>query len=207
MLFVAGAVAFERLFAARLSFVRPGLLAAMLVIAAILAPTVIPVLPPEKLVSYMRATHFAPPLTETSHSAALPQLFADQFGWEDMVPSVARAYRDLVPNEQRKVAISCPNYGEAGAIDFFGREYGLLPALSGHQNYYLWGPRGYSGDLMLAIDDPGGEEAEPFQSVEDLGPIDTGQWAIPWEQRNHIYLCRGLKGGLQSLWPRLKEWL
>ena len=30
---------------------------------------------------------------------------------------------------------------QAGAIDFFGAKYGLPAALSGHQNYYLWGPR------------------------------------------------------------------
>ena len=207
MLFAAGGVALEPFFVARLMFVRPVLAAAMVITAATFAPTVIPVLPPEKLVAYMKAIHFEPPRTETSHTAALPQLFADQFGWEEMVQSVARAYHQLSPDEQRKVAIFCQNYGQAGAIDFFGPKYGLPTAISGHQNYYLWGPGAYRGDVVLVIDDPGGEEPEQFRSVEDLGPVDSSRWAMPWEQRNHIYLCRGLKADLQAIWPQLKEWL
>jgi hypothetical protein len=155
----------------------------------------------------MKAIHFEPPRTETSHTAALPQLFADQFGWEEMAESVARAYAMLAPNEQRMVGIFCQNYGEAGAIDFFDRKYGLPPSLSGHQNYFLWGPGDCSGELMLVIDDSDEDEAKQFRSVVDLGPVDSSPWAMPAEQRNHIYLCRELKGSLQDFWPKLKEWL
>jgi len=207
MLFAAGGVATERLIAERWQFVRPAFAAAMILLGAIVAPTVIPALPPEKLVSYMKAIHFEPPRTETSHTAALPQLFADQFGWAEMARSVAQAYARLSPNEQRRVGIFCQNYGQAGAIDFFGSKQGLPPALSGHQNYFLWGPRGYTGELMLVIDDSERDEAEQFESVEDLGPVDSSPWAMPWEQRNHIYLCRDLKTRLPDLWPKLQEWL
>jgi hypothetical protein len=207
MLFAAGGVAVERLCAIRFRWVGPVLTAAMLGLAAVLAPTILPLVPPEKLVAYMRAIHFEPPPTETSHTAALPQLFADQFGWEEMVRTVDRAYRNLSPEEQRRVGIFCQNYGEAGAVDFFGRKYGLPPALSGHQNYYLWGPGDSTGELLLVIDRPGGEEPGQFRSVEDLGPIESSPWAMPWEQRNHLYLCRDLKGTLRDLWPKVKEWL
>jgi hypothetical protein len=187
--------------------VRPLFAAAMLCFAALLAPTVIPILPPKKLLAYMQAIHFQPPRTETSHTDLLPQLFADQFGWEEMTRSVARAFKRLSPNEQRRVAIFCQNYGEAGALDFFGPKYGLPSALSGHQNYFLWGPRGHNGELMLVIDDPGGDEPAQFRSVEDLGSVDSSRWAMPWEGRNHIYLCRDPKVDLRELWPKLKEWL
>ncbi len=207
MLFAAGGVAFERLLAERLRWLRPALAAVMITLAAVLAPTILPLLPPEKLLAYMRAIHFEPPRTETSHTAALPQLFADQFGWEEMVRSVARAFRSLPLDEQKRVAIFCQNYGQAGAIDFFGPKYGLPPALSGHQNYYVWGPRGYTGDLVLVIDTPGGDEPAQFRSVEDLGPVDSSPWAMPWEQRQHILLCRDLNTPLRDAWPMLKEWL
>jgi hypothetical protein len=207
ILFAAGGVALERWLAGSLRFVRPLYAAVMILVAAILAPTVVPILPPEKLVAYMEAIHFTPPKTETSHTAALPQLFADQFGWREMAASVGRAYTKLSPNDQRIVGIFCQNYGQAGAIDFFGNQYGLPPALSGHQNYFLWGPRGYTGDLLLVLDDDDGDEREQFRSVQDLGPVETSRWAMPWEQRQHIYLCRGLKRDLRQVWPTLKEWL
>lgn len=207
MLFAAGGLGAERLFARRFRWLRPTLAALMIGFAGLLAPTLLPLLPPEKLTAYMQAIHFQPPRTETSHTAALPQLFADQFGWEDMVGSVAKAYASLSPEEQKRVGIFCQNYGQAGAIDFFGPRYGLPPALSGHQNYFYWGPGEYTGDLLLVIDSPGGDEPERFRSVQDLGPVASSPWAMPWERRQHIYLCRDLKGDLHSVWPELKNWL
>ena len=108
---------------------------------------------------------------------------------------------------RQRVGIFCQDYGQAGAVDFFGRKQGLPPALSGHQNYFLWGPRGYTGELLFVLDWPDGKEAEQFASVEDLGVVGSSPWAMPSEQRVHLYLCRGLKGDLPQLWPKLKEWL
>jgi len=207
MLFAAGGVGAERLFSVRLQWLKPALLAAMIALVALLAPTVVPILSPEKLVAYMRWIRFEPPRTETSHTAALPQLFADQFGWEEMVRSVARAYANLSADDRKQAAIFCQNYGEAGALDFFGPKLGLPTAISGHQNYFLWGPHGYTGELLLVLDDSADDERQQFESVEDLGQIGSSPWAMPWEQRNHIYLCRHLKGSLRNLWPKLKEWL
>ncbi|MGI8821674.1 MAG: ArnT family glycosyltransferase [Chthoniobacterales bacterium] len=207
MLFAAGSVAVESVFAVRMKWLKPTLAATMIGLAALLAPTVLPIFPPEKLLAYMRAIHFEPPRTETSHTAALPQLFADQFGWEAMVRSVARAYAALPSDDQRRVAIFCQNYGQAGAIDFFGPHYGLPAAISGHQNYYLWGPGEATGELMLVLDSPNGEERERFRSVEDLGIVESSPWAMPWEQRQHIYLCRDSKVPLRELWPTAKNWL
>ncbi|MGI8480619.1 MAG: hypothetical protein ACR2MF_00880, partial [Chthoniobacterales bacterium] len=95
----------------------------------------------------------------------------------------------------------------AGAIDFFGPKYGLPPALCGHQNYYLGGPRDRTGELMLIIDSANGDEPKQFRAVEDLGVVDSSPWAMPWEQRQHLYLCHDLKVSLRELWPKVKEWL
>ena len=81
----------------------------------------------------------------------LPQLFADQFGWEDMAAAVARVYNSLPADIRPRTAIFGQNYGQAGAIDLFGPKYGLPPAISGHQNYFLWGPRGYTGESMIVM--------------------------------------------------------
>lgn len=207
MLFAAGGVAIERVFTVRVTWLKPVLLATMLMAGALFAPVIVPILPPGKLVAYMQAIHFQPPRTETSQTAVLPQIFADQFGWREMVSSVAHVYHHLHPEDEKRAAIFCQNYGEAGAIDFFGPKFGLPPAISGHQNYFLWGPRNWTGEVALVLDTNDGDERELFASVEDLGQIVSSPWAMPFERRRHIYLCRDLKTSVQELWPRMKNWL
>jgi hypothetical protein len=207
MLFAAGGVAAERLRSASLRWLRPALVVAMIAVAALLAPTITPILPPGKTIAYMKAIHFQPPRTERGHTAALPQVLADQVGWEEMVRDVARVYNGLPPEDRAKAAVFGQNYGEAGAIDFFGPQYGLPPALSGHQNYFLWGPRGYTGEVVVVLDDRADDERQQFASVEDMGPVNISEYAMPWERRRHVYVCRGLKMPIEKLWQMVKIWL
>ena len=207
MLFAAGAVAFERIFATRMKWLKPGLLILILATGALFAPLAVPILAPGKLVAYIRAIHLEPPRTETSHTAQLPQVFADQFGWVEMVGSVAHVYHHLRPEDRKRAAIFCQNYGEAGAIDFFGPRFGLPPAISGHQNYFLWGPRDWTGEVVLVLDTNDEDERDQFASVEDLGQIVSSPWAMSFERRAHIYLCRDLKISVHEFWPRVKKWL
>ena len=179
--------------------------AVMIGVAGLLTPLAIPILPPEQLVAYMRTIHLAPPRTETSHTAALPQLFADQFGWEEIVATTAQAWSRLAPAERKDCGIFAQNFGQAGAIDFFGPRYGLPPALSGHQTYYLWGPRGYSGNCLIVLDDSKESLQQKFEHVEYVGTSDN---ANALEHHIPVYICRGAKfGTLAQLWPQLKKWL
>ncbi len=207
MLFAAGSVAVEQVFAARLKWLKPVSLGVILVTGALFAPLALPILPPDELIAYMRAIHLQPPRTETSHTAALPQVFADQFGSEQMVGSVAHVYHHLRPEDRERAAIFCQNYGEAGAIDFFGPKLGLPPAISGHQNYFLWGPRDWTGEVVLVLDTNDEDERELFASVQDLGQIVSSPRAMPFERRMHVFLCRDLKASVQEFWPRVKKWL
>ncbi len=207
MLFAAGGVAVERVFANRLKWFKLGLLVLVLATGVLLAPLVVPILPPAKLVAYMRAIGLQLPRTETSHTAPLPQIFADQFGWQEMVASVGHVYNHLRPEDKKRAAIFCQNYGEAGAIDFFGPKFGLPPAISGHQNYFLWGPRNWTGEVALVLDTRDDDEREQFVSVEDLGQIVSSPWAMPFERRMHVYLCHGLKANVREFWPSVKNWL
>ena len=207
MLFAPGGVAVERVFANRLKWCKPGLLVLIVAVGALLAPLAVPILPPGKLVAYMRTIGLQLPRTETSHTAPLPQIFADQFGWQEMVASVAHVYHHLRPEDEKRAAIFCQNYGEAGAIDFFGPKFGLPLAISGHQNYFLWGPRDWTGEVALLLDTRDDTEREQFASVEDLGQIVSSPWAMPFERRTHIYLCHDLKANVREFWPRAKKWL
>jgi hypothetical protein len=57
----------------------------------------------------------------------------------------------LPPDERSSTAIFGGNFGQTGAIDLFGKKYGLPKAIATHQSYYFSGPRAYSGDSMIVM--------------------------------------------------------
>ncbi len=92
---------------------------------------------PDHFLAYAKRLPFKLPVMEYQHRrAALPQWYADQFGWNGIVAETAQAWNGLAPAERSDCAIFAQDYGQAGAIDFLGRRYGLPPALSGHQTYF-----------------------------------------------------------------------
>jgi hypothetical protein len=203
----AGAVVIESAIArSRQVWLKPAILVLLLAGGAWLAPVVMPVLPVEQFIAYMRTLPFPVPRSEHSHMRAiLPQHFADQFGWEEMVATVNQAYSKLSPEERPGCGIFAQDYGQAGAIDFFGRRYGLPPALSGHQTYFLWGPRGYSGNCMIVLDDSREVLETLFEHVDYVGASADNPYAL--EREIPVFICHGAKfGSLAELWPRLKKW-
>lgn len=213
MLFAAGAVAFEAITRARADehsprrfrfWLRPVYVALIVIAGAALLPTVLPVLPVETYIRYQKALGFEPPKTENQNTGPLPQYFADEFGWEDMTREVARVYYSLSPEERARTAIFANSYGQAGAIDFFGPKYGLPPAISNHQSYWLWGPRNYAGEIVIVLGSDGEGDREHFQTVEAVGRV-----SHPYSRRDEHYdvlLCRGLNKNLKDLWPTIKQW-
>jgi len=208
LLFPAGAVATEALLRMRprLQLVlQPACFVWLLLGVVPLLPLVLPVLPIETFVRYQSHLPFELPKTERSFiGESLPQYYADEFPWPGMVAAVAGVYHSLTPEEQQRVAIFGSNYGQAGAIDFFGPQYGLPKAISGHQNYFLWGPRHYTGDIVILL---GGLESEARQQFESVTVAATLQnpYAYRYENRP-ILVCRGLKWDLQKDWARVKSW-
>jgi dolichyl-phosphate-mannose-protein mannosyltransferase len=168
-------------------------------------PLVLPVLPLDSFVRYESHSPLSPKPTERSFvGAVLPQYYADELPWQEQVAAVARVYHSLSPEEQAKAAIFCDNYGQAAAIDFFGPQYGLPKAISGHQNYFLWGPRNYTGEIVIVVGQPEDDVGKYFASVEAAATVNVA-YAYSYETRP-ILLCRGLKGNLQTLWPQVKHW-
>jgi 4-amino-4-deoxy-L-arabinose transferase-like glycosyltransferase len=203
----AGAIVIESYIArSRQVWLKPALIILILAAGAWLAPVVMPVLPVEQFISYMGKLPFKVPRSEHSHMrAVLPQHFADQFGWEEMVAEVNAAYNKLSAEERPGCGIFAQDYGQAGAIDFFGRRYGLPPALSGHQTYFLWGPRGYSGNCLIVLDDTREVLEGLFEHVEFVGKSADNPYAL--EREIPVFICRSAKfGSLAELWPRLKKW-
>ena len=212
MLLAAGAVLIESAInhsanaRPRLQWLKPAIALVLLVSGGHLAPVVVPVLSPDGFLAYTKYLPFKLPVMEHSHArAALPQWYSDQFGWKEIADEAAVAWNRIPAAERQDCGIFAQDYGQAGAIDFLGRRDGLPPALSGHQTYFLWGPRGYSGNCLIVLDDSRDVLEGLFDHVEYVGKSADNPYAL--EREIPVFICRGPKfGSLAELWPRLKKW-
>ena len=213
MVLAAGAVAAERYLATPFFDVRPRWrvvlkpLAFAWLIAGVLLilPVILPILPIDGFLRFQEHLPIKSSRTERSQiGAALPQYYADEFNWQEMVEAVARVYHTLTPEEQVKTAIFTEDYGEAAAIDFFGAKYGLPKAISGHQSYFLWGPRNYTGEIVIRVGAPMEDVKSSYESVEAAATIEN-PYALYYETRP-ILLCRGRKENYQTHWGNVKKW-
>jgi hypothetical protein len=213
MLFASGSVAIETCFA-RLPRTAGWIVKATFAIlifarGAISLPFAMPVMSEEKFIAYEKALGATPGKTENTEINDLSQQYSDMHGWPEMAAAVAKVYNSIPEPERSQCAIFAGNYGEAAAIDYFGPQYGLPPAISGHQNYWLWGPRSYTGQCLVIIAGSSTRELleKNYSSVVKAGETDA-RYAIPFENHRTIWIYRGGKNGtLQDLWPKLKLWI
>ena len=205
--FAAGAVA-------RFSWARQilwrnvlsGAYALLLITSLILfLPLSIPVLPVQKFLAYEHRLGYKPQDSETHDATILPQFYADRFGWTDLVEQVNAIYRALPPNEQAITGIFAGNYGQASAINILGEHDGLPTAISGHQNYWIWGPRGYTGQETIIITESSPEEMSQYYASCKVMAMRANPLAMPWEH-GPIYLCYGRKATYAADWKDLKHY-
>ncbi|MGA3350441.1 MAG: hypothetical protein ABSC33_15550 [Candidatus Sulfotelmatobacter sp.] len=117
------------------------------------------------------------------------------------------AWNHLTPEERQgeNCGIFAQDYGQGGAIDFLGRNYGLPRSLSGHQSWFLWGPRGYSGNCMIVLDDSREKLEKLWEHIDYVGTSADNPYAL--EKRIDVFICRGAKfSTMARLWPQLKRW-
>jgi hypothetical protein len=206
LLMAAGGVAVEQWTARRASARWRIAYPAILIAGGLfMIPFGVPVLPVDMFLRYSQTLPFSKSVEgERDVSAAeLPQLYADMFGWDNTAITVARVYRSLPPAERGDCAILGGNYGETGAIDYYGPGLGLPKALGGHNSYYDWGPHGYSGACMIIFGEQSSEFIKFFGDVRLAATVDNAH-ATPVEQRIPIYICRKPVAPLASIWPRFK---
>ena len=205
VLFAAGAPALERRMVSIpwVSIAYPVLL---FVCGLAIAPEAFPLLPLGTFLNYERVLDFRGIKMEKHPEGLVPQHFADMLGWQKLVKTLAVAYDALPPDEQREATILTRDYGQASAVDFLGPRYHLPHAISGHNNYYLYGPGDASGRVVLAI----GRSPEmlhgEFRSVEPVG-VYSDEYVLPDFNNLTIYKCMDPIRPLAEWWPATKRYI
>ncbi len=210
LLFAAGAVIVERWTrrGADVPGWRPWLrVAAVLLVLsnAMAAPTAKPLLSVEQTIAHARMLGQEPGTDERKEVGALSQYFADMHGWPAMARTVSRAYQQLSPQDQERACFFGNNYGQAGAVEYYAGKIPLPPAISSHNNYFLWGPRDCTADPLLLFSRDARRLRELFEHVEQVEFFDCA-YCMPYEDEQPLWLVRGPKQPIGVVWPELKNY-
>ncbi len=188
---------------------RPRWVAAYVVALALfgifLAPAAMPVLPPAVYGHIYRSIvgGGAGAQQNAGDIHGLPQALADRFGWEQQVALIAQVYHSLPPDQQRVACIFASNYGEAGALVQFGPQYHLPPPISGHNAFYIWGPHGCTGQVIITINVPLQVAQQGYNSVT-LAARTTCEDCVDFENGAPILILRQPKGPFD--WTKVKHY-
>src|ERR1700736_3423226 len=151
--YAAGAIWFVE--AVRKRWIRRLAVAAAVAITLILLPIGLPILPAKVMAD--------------SGIWKARKDFADMYGWPDLVDQVTTVYQRLPLSDRASVMILASNYGEAGALDFYG--HGLPPVVSAHLTYYYWAPAHMSPSPLIVVGYSREYLATIFGDTPQVGPI------------------------------------
>ena len=208
--FAAGAVATEAWTQGR-RLVRCSVTAVVVMMGLLMTPLVMPVLPEQAMVSYtawlLSSLHLQRKTlaTDTVRQRELANDWAAMHGWPELTAKVARVYWSLPESDRKQAVIATQNFGEAAAIDFLGRRYGLPRAISGQNQYYLWGTHGQSGNVTICVGGDCGAALQLFDRCE-IAATFTAPWVQPDEDGLPITVCHGIRRPLSEVWPGMKDY-
>lgn len=126
-------------------------------------------------------------------------------GWEELVQTVAQVRDGLPTGEQGDVIVLTRNYGQAGAIDRYRREFDLPPAYSGHNSYAQWGPPRDGAGPTIVVGYDSDQLKSWFRSVELAARVDDDVALENDEQGQPVWLCRDPLAPWVELWPGLRR--
>jgi dolichyl-phosphate-mannose-protein mannosyltransferase len=172
---------------------------------ALALPFVLPLDPPARLAEMLARMNFRPPPMEKAClGAPLGCIFSMEFGWEEVAQRTSDVYAALPLADRATAAVLASTYAEAAAIDIFGKN--LPPALSGNNQYYLWGPRGYGGSVVIAVGFEPSALAAFCGSAKLAARYGSSPYAMPYERNRPIVICRNMRPSLAARWSEFKHY-
>jgi 4-amino-4-deoxy-L-arabinose transferase-like glycosyltransferase len=203
-LFAAGAVVFERAaHGLRGEIMQAATVAVLFAFFLVVFPLGVPVLPPLETAAYARALGVTAAVeTNTGEVGALPQDYADMLGWKEQAQAVAGVYWALPPEQRRRAVVVAGNYGEAGALDFYGPALRLPPAVSPAGSYWFFGPGELPGEVVITLGVPAESLRKYYDSVRTVSRIGH-PWAVAEERGVPINIGTGARTSLQEVWASL----
>ena len=167
----------------------------LVIAAVVLSLTAIPVTLPVVPVGALRHT----PIVSLNYDAG------ETIGWPTYVSEIAGVYTSLPEAERRSAVVLASNYGEAGAVDLYGRADGLPAVFSGHNAYWYWGPPPASATVAVAVGFERSTLAPVCGNLVLAGHLNNHLGVDDQEQGAPLWICARLRSPWKEIWPSLRD--
>ncbi len=130
----------------------------------------------------------------------------EMVGWQDLTAKVASIYQSIPENEKSRTAILAGNYGEAGALDLYGREVGLPAIISGADNLWYRGFGDPGPETVIVVGFERSYAGNFFSSCESAGSVTNPYGVRNEESTRHtgLYVCRQPRRPWSEMWQDMQ---
>jgi hypothetical protein len=139
-------------------------------------------------------------------AAQVDTVLPEELGWEELAETVAKIRNGLPERERAGLGILARNYGEIGALNLYGANYGLPRAISGVNSSW---ERGYGNPPPETIIVVGysREFLEKNFAMCELAGHTWNRYGVANEETIEdpdIFVCRGLNGSWEEFWKKVR---
>jgi hypothetical protein len=128
--------------------------------------------------------------------------YRDEIGWPELMQTLAQIRDSLPEAERARTGILAANYGEAGAVNLLGPQYGLPPVISGGNSFWAHGYGDPPPETVIVVGFTRPFVEHNFASCQLVAKIWNEYGVVNEETRDHpdIFVCRRLKQSWPEFW-------
>ncbi len=207
VMFAFGGYYLEKYFTGKRKIIALLIVAWSFLTSLFFVPLGLPVFPQKQMEAYCSffSKHISPaPMRNEQNSYyPLPQDYMDMTGWEELAGLASVAYNQLDSLQKKDCIIYANNYGQAGAIDFYGKKYHLPDAVSVNDSFIFWAPDSLNTHNFIITDNRLGDIPRLFNNYREIGEINNYYFR---ENGLKVYLCQDQTPLLNEFFKRrIKE--
>ncbi|MFI5134612.1 MAG: hypothetical protein ACHQD9_02045, partial [Chitinophagales bacterium] len=130
---------------------------------------------------------------EDGKNHPLPQDFADMLGWSEMAQKTSAIYEKLPDSIRKNTSVYCYNYGEAGALLYYSKQFSFPEIYSHSSSFQLWMPETIPSSSLIIISDSDPPKSSDNYLLNNIQLMDSITDPLAREYGSKIYFVGEVK--------------
>jgi hypothetical protein len=130
----------------------------------------------------------------------------EMIGWQDLTKQVAEIYQSIPESEKPRTVILAGNFGEAGALDLYGKDYGLPRMISGSNSLWYRGYGEPEPETVIVVGFDGTYASHFFETCVYQDRVRNSYNVLNEESSRHtsLFICRNPRTSWSEMWQEMQ---